>query len=138
MIRALFPAAALAALTLASPVRAGTDLEGALANGGTRLTSDQIAQRLVGHTVTARLGEKRFLFYYSADNVLTGEMIGGDWSDTGYYGITDDDRVCVSITKDKGRLRCLTVVEQDGTLRKYNTAGKATFELLEFHDGKTF
>jgi hypothetical protein len=75
------------------------------------------------------------LFYYSDDNVLSGKLIGGDWSDTGYYGITDDDRVCLSITKDKGRLRCLTLLKWDGSVKKYDTNGNMTFELLGFEEG---
>jgi hypothetical protein len=130
--------AAALVLGLAGPALAGSQLEDALANGGTQLSADQIAERIVGKTVAAALGEKRFLFHYSADNVLSGQLVGGGWSDAGYYGITDDNRVCLSMTKDKGRLRCLTLIEQDGHLRKYNAAGKATFELLEFRDGKIF
>ena len=42
------------------------------------------------------------------------------------------------MTKDKGRLRCLVLVEQAGTIRKYDNTGKASFTMLEFHDGKTF
>lgn len=114
---------------------AGTEQEEAINSGAERLTSEEIADLLVGKTVTAKSGEKKFYFYYSEDNVLSGKLIGGDWSDTGYYGITDDDRVCVSITKDKGRLRCLTVLRMGSSVRKYNVNGKMTFELLEFREG---
>jgi hypothetical protein len=114
---------------------AETAKEKAIEAGARQLTADEIADLIVGKTVTAKSGEKRFLFYYSEDNVLTGKVIGGDWSDTGYYGITDDDRVCVSISKDKGRLRCLTVLMLNGAVKKYNVDGKMTFELLEFQDG---
>ena len=103
--------------------------------GAQRLTSEEIADLLVGKTVTGKAGEKRFLFHYSEDNVLSGKLIGGDWSDTGYYGITDDDRVCLSMSKDKGRLRCLTLLRLDGAVRKYNVTGDMTFELLEFQEG---
>ena len=134
--RAILIAMAICALPLqgahASP------LEDALSNGGVQLTADEIADTIVGKTVGASLGEKRFLFYYSPDNVLTGQLVGGGWSDAGYYGITDDNRVCLSMTKDNGRLRCLTLVRQEGRLRKYNSVGEATFELLNFNDGKTF
>ncbi len=129
--------------TLAFAVLAGsavgaaveTAREKALDAGATQLTSDEIANLIVGKTVTAKSGEKRFLFYYSDDNVLSGKLIGGDWSDTGYYGITDDDRVCLSITKDKGRLRCLTVLKSDGSVKKYDVNGNMTFELLGFEEG---
>lgn len=125
--------AALAGLTVSAA--AETAREKALNAGATQLTSDEIANLIVGKTVTAKSGEKKFLFYYSDDNVLSGKLIGGDWSDTGYYGITDDDRVCLSITKDKGRLRCLTLLKWDGSVKKYDTNGNMTFELLEFEEG---
>jgi hypothetical protein len=114
---------------------AETAREKALNAGATQLTSDEIANLIVGKTVTAKSGEKKFLFYYSDDNVLSGKLIGGDWSDTGYYGITDDNRVCLSITKDKGRLRCLTLLKWDGSVKKYDTNGNMTFELLGFEEG---
>lgn len=129
--------------TLAFAVLAGSTVgaaaetarEKALDAGATQLTSDEIANLIVGKTVTAKSGEKKFLFYYSDDNVLSGKLIGGDWSDTGYYGITDDDRVCLSITKDKGRLRCLTLLKSDGSVKKYDVNGNMTFELLGFEEG---
>jgi len=134
---ALIGAVALALLAV-SPggAAAETALEQAVAAGAKKLTADEIANLIVGKTVTAKSGEKRFLFHYSAGNVLSGRLIGGKWSDTGYYGITDDDRVCLSISKDKGRLRCLTLLAMDGAVRKYNVAGDMTFELLSFEDGK--
>lgn len=114
---------------------AATEKQEAIGAGARELTSDQIADRIVDKTVTARLGDKRFKFHYSEDNVLSGEMINGDWSDTGYYGIADNDRVCLSMSSDEGRLRCVSVLEVDGRLVKYNSAGEKTFELLEFQDG---
>ena len=125
--------AALAGLTVSAA--AETARETALNAGATQLTSDEIENLIVGKTVTAKSGEKKFLFYYSDDNVLSGKLIGGDWSDTGYYGITDDDRVCLSITKDKGRLRCLTLLKWDGSVKKYDANGNMTFELLGFEEG---
>lgn len=110
----------------------------AIKAGATQLTADEIADRIVGKTVTAVSGKKRFLFHYSRDNVLSGKLIGGKWSDTGYYGITDDNRVCLSMSRDKGRLRCLTLLDQGGAVSKYNVAGKMIFELLKFQDGKLF
>ncbi|RTR02045.1 hypothetical protein [Halomonas nitroreducens] len=112
-----------------------SEQEAAMQAGATQLTSDEIAELIVGKTVTAKSGDKRFLFHYSEDNVLSGKMIDGDWSDTGYYGITDDDRVCLSMTNDQGRLRCLTLLKADDTVKKYNADGDMTFELLEFQEG---
>jgi hypothetical protein len=138
-LAALTGAVALAALAVTTAgAAAETDLEKAINAGADRLTADQIAARLVGKTVTATAGEKRFLFYYSNDNVLSGKLIGGKWSGSGYYGITDDDRVCVSMGQDKGRLRCMALLAQNGTVKKFNTAGKMTFELHKFDDGKMF
>lgn len=140
MIGKLTRRAAIAiALTVTGPaVASSSDFEAALAGGGERLSSEEIADLIVGKTVSAKLGDKRFLFFYGPDNVLSGQLVGGNWSDEGFYGITDDDRVCVSMTKDTGRLRCLTLVRQGDQLRKYTADGSASFELLEFQNGKAF
>lgn len=128
--------AAAAAITLAClPARAETALDQALSEGGTVLSSEEIADLIVGNVVTARSGEKMFRFHYSDQNVLSGEMIGGAWSDVGYYGITDGNQVCLSMSPDKGRLRCLTLVRGPDGVAKYDQAGKMTFELLEFEAG---
>ena len=113
---------------------AQTPLEAAIADG-TPLTSDEISELIVGQTVTARAGENTVLFYYSPENVLTGRMVDGAWIDTGYYGIADDNRVCLSMTPDAGRLRCMTLVAIDGVVQKFNAIGELTFELLAFEDG---
>ena len=73
--------------------------------------------------VAAVSGGKRLLFHDGEDNVLSGKLIGGNWSDTGYYGITDDNRVCLSL------------LEHNGAVRKYRVDGAMSFELLEFRDG---
>ena len=102
----------LAALitVLATPVLAETDFDKAIAAGGTALSADEIATLIVGKTITAELGDKTFKFHYGADNVLTGQMVGGGWSGSGYYGITDTNQVCLSMPQDKGRLRCTKLV----------------------------
>ena len=131
--------APLLAMTIAAPAHAlATDLDDALAAGGTRLSSEEIAELVVGNTVTAGLGDKRFLFHYGPDNVISARLVEGNWSDEGFYGITDDDRVCVSMTKDEGRLRCLILVRRDNQLHKYAADGSASFELLDVEEGKTF
>lgn len=136
---ALIGLSALAVVAVSSlGAMAETAKEKAIKAGATQLTSEEIADLLVGKTVAARSGEKSFLFHYSEDNVLSGSLVDGDWSDAGYYGITDDDRVCLSMSKDNGRLRCVTLLELDGAVRKYNASGEMTFELLEFQDGKIF
>ena len=116
-------------------VLAESALQAAVKSGATQLTSEEIEVLLVGNTVDAKSGDKAFYFYYSEGNNLHGQLKGGGWSDTGYYGITDDDRICLSMTKDKGRLRCLTLMKLNGDVKKYDVDGKLTFELLEFQPG---
>lgn len=125
--------AVAAAITLAAlPAYAETALDQALSDGGKVLVAQEIADLIVGKVVTARSGDKMFRFHYSDQNALSGEMTGGAWSDVGYYGITDGDQVCLSMSSDKGRLRCLTLVQGPDGVAKYDQAGKMTFELLEF------
>lgn len=134
----LIGALALAALVVsAAGATAQTAREKAINAGAKQLSASEIADLVVGKTVTARSGKKRFLFHYSNDNVLSGKLIGGGWSGSGYYGITDDNRVCVSMSKDKGRLRCLTLLSLNGTVRKYNVSGEVAFELLGFQEGNS-
>ena len=128
--------AAVILMTAAShTLSADNTMKAAEKTGATRLTAEDIEVLLVGNTVKAKSGEKVFNFYYSEDNVLSGKMIGGDWSDTGYYGITDDDRICLSMSNDKGRLRCLTLMKSNEVIKKYTVDGKMTFELLEIQSG---
>ena len=137
MYKSMAAVGLMALLVLAAPhvVFAESARQTAINAGATQLTSEEIEALIVGNTVKAKSGEKVFYFYYSEDNVLSGKLIGGDWSGTGYYGITDDDRVCLSMSKDKGRLRCLSLLRLDGAVRKYNVTGDMTFELLEFQEG---
>lgn len=130
-----FALVSLLAIPMAIPALAGSPLQDALAKGATALTSTQIAELLVDKTVKASTGQKTFLFHYSADNLLTGKLVDGAWSGSGYYGITDDNLICVSMKKDKGRLRCMTVVKQGNSVSKYDVTGKRTFELLDIQDG---
>ena len=121
--------------TAIQPTLAGSALQDAMATGATQLSAAEIAELIVGKTVKAKSGKKTFMFHYSDNNVLAGKLVGGNWSGSGYYGITDDNRVCVSMKKDNGRLRCMKVVKQGSAVRKYDVTGKMTFELLEFRDG---
>ncbi len=128
--------AGLAMIAGAPLAQAGSDLQKALAEGAERLAAEEIAELLVGNTVKARAGDKEFLFHYSTDNVISGKLIGGDWSDQGYYGIADTDQVCLSISQDEGRLRCIAPLRHgDGAVRKYDAEGAMTFELLEIEAG---
>ena len=129
------PIAAAALLALTAPAFAGgSDLDAAVKKGGEMLKSDQIAELIVGKVVTAKAGENTFRFFYDPANVLSGEMINGGWKGKGAFAITDTNQVCVSMAQDQGRYRCLTVVRDGDTVRKYNAAGKMTFELLGFEE----
>lgn len=126
-------AVACFAMTLAGgTAMAETELDAALKNGGERLGSDQIAELLIGHVVTAKSGEKVFRFFYDPNNVVSGELANGGWAGTGAYAITDTDQVCVSMAADNGRYRCLTAVRNGEVVQKFNASGKMTFELFEF------
>ncbi|WP_425085483.1 hypothetical protein [Ruegeria profundi] len=111
---------------------AETDLEAALNSGAERLNADQIADLLIGNTVTATSGEKRFRFFYDPNNVVSGELTNGGWSGAGAFAITDTDKVCVSMTADNGRYRCMTVLRVGDSIQKFNADGKRTFELHSF------
>lgn len=120
------------AMTSASGVAfAQSDLEAALATGGEKLDADQIAELLVGNSVTAKSGKKVFRFYYDPTNVVSGELTNGGWQGSGAFAITDTDQVCVSMAADKGRYRCLTVVRDGDLVQKFNADGQKTFELLK-------
>ena len=118
--------AALALMAPAATAWAGSDLDDALANGAQHLDADGIAERLVGNTVTfvTASGDKTFLVYYAEGNELAGRMVGGTWSDTGYYGITDANTICLSWDhRDKPRLRCWDVALIDGEIVKFAADG---------------
>lgn len=132
-MRFLKVAVATCAIALAGgTAMAETELDAALKNGGERLNSDQIAELLIGHVVTAKSGEKMFRFFYDPGNVVSGELTNGGWEGTGAYAITDTDHVCVSMAADKGRYRCLSAIRIGDVVQKFNAKGKMTFELLDF------
>ena len=133
--------ATLACLVLmASGAVAGeTDKDKALKNGAVQLTADQIAERVAGKTVTfeAAGSGKRFLVYYSEGNDAAGKLIGGNWSDTGFYGIADNNTICLSwINSDKPRLRCLHVLLVDGVVTKFKADGSLSGSIIKIEDGK--
>ncbi|MCH4562518.1 hypothetical protein MKP05_05130 [Halomonas sp. EGI 63088] len=116
---------------------AGTDMEEALNNGAQQLTADEIAERVAGKTVTYLLPDKKEVqVHYGAENAASGRMVGGDWSDTGYYGITNSDRICISWSEsDEGRLRCFSVLVVDDVVKKFHPDGRFAMEAVEFEDG---
>jgi hypothetical protein len=112
---------------------AETAEEKALSAGAKQLTSDQIAERFVGRTGR----DKKFLIYYSEDNEVAGKMIGGNWSDTGFYGITDNNTICLAWNgRDKPRLRCMHVLLVDGVVKKFTADGSLSGSIVKFEDGK--
>jgi len=112
----------------------------ALAAGAQPLGADAIAETLVGHTGDYRSAKGYDVrLHYGADNALAGERQDGDWSASGFYAVTDSDMLCMSWGEGApGRLRCLDVVEQDGTIAKYNADGSLNGHYLDLEEGATF
>jgi len=113
--------------------------EKVLKDGAKQLTSDEIAERFAGKTVTfvSASGDKKFLIYYSQDNDIAGKMVGGNWSDTGFYGIADNNTICLSWNgSDKPRLRCMHVLLVDGVVKKFTADGSLSGSIVKFEDGK--
>ena len=132
--------ACVALVTSSLSAAAGTDREEALNNGAEQLTANEIAERFTGKTVTfvSASGDKKFSIYYSQGNELAGTMIGGNWSDTGFYGIADNNTICLSWNnRDKPKLRCMSVLLVDGVVKKYNADGSLSGSIVQFEDGKT-
>ena len=118
-----------------------TAKEKALNAGAQQLTSNDIAERFAGKTVTfaTASGDKKFLIYYSEDNDIAGKMIDGSWSDTGFYGIADNNTICLSWNgSDKPRLRCFHVLLIDGVVKKFKADGSLSGSIVKFEDGKIF
>ncbi len=64
-------------------------------------------------------------------------MVGGDWSGTGYYGVANDDSICISWEgSDKGRLRCFEVLIVDDIIKKFAVDGSLNGYYENFEDGK--
>ncbi len=118
---------------------AETAEEKALSAGAKQLTSDQIAERFVGRTGTwvSPSGDKKVRIYYGRNNDLHGKLVGGDWSGTGYYGVANDDSICISWEgSDKGRLRCFEVLIDDDVIKKFAVDGSLNGYYENFEDGK--
>lgn len=112
----------------------------AIEAGATQLGSDEIAERFTAKTITFVLpDEKVFLVHYGTDNTVSGSMVGGNWSDTGYWAVTNADSICLSWKQsDKGRLRCFDVLVVNGVAKKFNPDGTLAGDLEKFEDGKIF
>lgn len=140
---ALFSAFALAVFLTAGggEAVAATERENALDEGAKELSPDEIAETMVGKTGTwaSPSGDMKIEIYYGEENDLHGDMIDGDWSATGLYGVTTDGHVCVSWHgRDEGRFRCLDVLMVDGTVTKFNPDGSVNGIYEGFEDGKAF
>ena len=133
-------AACIAALTTVAAAGM-TAMETAIEAGAKKLGSEEIAETMVGKTVkwVAASGNKRVLIHYGDDNAIEGRLIGGDWTGTGFYGVTTDDRICLSWDgRDAGRLRCLHVLMIDGTPHKFRANGSESGALVRIEDGRSF
>lgn len=130
--------AALALLATTAVADADSAFQAAMANGGQRLDADAIAERIAGKTVTFRSadGAKTFLVYYGEGNEAAGRLLGGEWSDTGLYAITDADTICLSWAKsDRPRMRCMHVVLIDGKLHKFGADGSLSGTISAVEEG---
>lgn len=132
--------AALPLVLTAPGASAGDTLEQALDQGADRLDADAIVERFVGHTGTwvSPDGAKKINIYYGEDNGLFARPVGGEGQMTGFYGITDTDRMCISWDGGNDRLRCLDVVEDDRGIVKYNADGSLNGTYEQFSEGRVF
>ena len=132
--------AGLAMLGLASGAHAASDLDEALEAGAKRLTSDEIAERLKGKTVTfvsAKSGAK-YLVYYGPNNEAMSRKVGGESTNTGFHAMTDRDQVCLGWEgRDLPRLRCMDVLLIDGVMHKYKADGSLSGRIVETAEGNT-
>ncbi|MDX1576211.1 MAG: hypothetical protein R3285_08450 [Kiloniellales bacterium] len=132
--------AAITMLGLASGAQAGTDLEKALKSGATRLTSDEIAERLTGKTVTfvsAKTGDK-YLVYYGEDNKTAGRKAGSDKTKLGFHAVNDRDQICLGWEgSDLPRLRCMDILLIDGKMHKFKADGSLGGYISETAEGNT-
>jgi hypothetical protein len=131
--------AGMSMLGIATGAQAGSDIEKALEAGATRLTSDEIAERFTGKTVTFvshKTGDK-FHVYYGKDNDIAGGKIGGDKSNVGFHAVNDRNQMCVGWTgRDLPRVRCLDVLLIDGVVHKFRADGSLSGKITEFAEGK--
>lgn len=133
--------AAIFALTAAGHAFAEGAKQKALQEGAESLSSEQILGLLLGKTGTwvSASGEKTVLIHYGRNNKLSGKLVGGDWSGSGYWAVTNDDSVCISWDQiDKDRLRCLDVVVANGVVQKFNPDGSLNGTYEGFKSGKSF
>lgn len=129
------------ALTCLSAMPAGaSELEDALANGATRLTADEINQRLAEKTVTfenLNTGAK-VLVYYDGQNGAILKPIGSDQMLVGFYATDLSDHVCIGVHGDGPmRLRCVDVLLIDGIMHKFELDGSLRGRIIKEVAGNT-
>lgn len=124
----------LAIACLATAAQADTELEMALAEGAKRLTSDELAERLTGKTVTfisVKGGASSFVYYGE------GNELGGA-NRAGFYAFNDRDQVCLGWEgRDLPRLRCVDVLLIDGKMHKFGPDGALRGHISETAEGNT-
>lgn len=132
--------AGITLLGLASGAQAGSDIQMALDSGATPLTSDEIAERLTGKTVTfvsAKSGDQ-FLVYYGENNTTAGRKVGSDKTNVGFHAVNDRNQICLGWEgHDLPRLRCMDVLLIDGKMHKFKADGSLTGYISETADGNT-
>ena len=137
-LNALF--AGLAFAGIASSAMAESALEKALANGAVRLTSEQIADRFFGKTVTfvaSKSGDK-YLLYYGPDNKIIGGKMGSPKRGSGFVAVNDRDQICLGWKgKDLPRIRCIDIVLIDGVVHKYRADGSLSGTVTQFNEGNS-
>ena len=127
-------------LGLATGAQADSDIQKALEAGATALTSDEIAERLTGKTVTfisAKTGDN-FLVYYGENNSTAGRKVGSDKTKVGFHAVNDRDQICLGWEgRDLPRLRCMDVLLIDGKMHKFKADGSLSGHISETADGNT-
>jgi len=140
-IRRAIPATAGAMLAagLATAAAAETDMEKALARGAVKMSSDGIAERLAGKTVTfenATSGAK-VLVHYDGGNGIVLKPLGSNDELEGFYAVDLADHVCFGIRGDKPmRLRCVNVLLMDGRMHKFELDGSLRGRVVHEAEGK--
>lgn len=118
----------------AAGASASTQMEEALANGGTQMTADEITERLAGKTVTfeyATSGAKALVYYDGTNSFLIKQLDSGDVIE-GFYAVDLADHICLGAHgKEPMRLRCVNVLLIDGMMHKYELDGSLRGRVIE-------
>lgn len=131
-------ASALVLAGMAATALAATEMEQALTEGGKRMTSDEIAERLAGRTVTFESASSgaRFLVYYDGANGTLLKPPGSDDVMEGFYAVDLADHICLGMRSDAPiRLRCVNVVLIDGMMHKFELDGSLRGRVIDEAEG---